>query len=287
VFSLNGAAGFWGMGAGALLGAAVPQVARWLPGPTAFEPLFVLAAVVGAINYAQVRSIEEVRPESAPLGGAGHDEGDAEAAGDGHNHASPEAGVLRLENARLLRLSAINAVNALGIGLYGPLVPYWFAVRYGAGPERIGSVYAAMFFLTGIASVATGRLTTRIGLVRSVVWVRLLGVLALAAMPFMPTFLLAGACYLIRSVVNRGSAGARQAFGVGLVRDRRRGLASSLNTVSMRLPSAVGPAVGGWLFGAGALELPFLAGAGLQLAYVVLFGAVFGRVEELADVDQP
>jgi predicted MFS family arabinose efflux permease len=106
--------------------------------------------------------------------------------------------------------------------------------------------------------------------------VRLAGVALLVAMPFMPAYRWAAAIYVVRSMMNRGSAGARQAFGVGLVRDRRRGLASSVNGLSFRLPSAIGPAVSGWLMAAGSLDLPFYLSAGLQLAYVVLFGTVLG-----------
>jgi MFS family permease len=73
--------------------------------------------------------------------------------------------------------------------------------------------------------------------------------------------------------------GARQAFSVSLVRDRRRGLASSLNTVSWNVPAALGPALGGWLIGAGALFWPFVLAAALQFGYVALFPAVMGRYE--------
>jgi MFS family permease len=58
--------------------------------------------------------------------------------------------------------------------------------------------------------------------------------------------------------------------GAGMAGDERRGLAASLNGLSQRLPSSVGPAVGGWLFGLGNLELPFFLAAGLQLMFVVL-----------------
>lgn len=179
----------------------------------------------------------------------------------------------------MVLLTAVNSVNALGIGLFSPLLPYWLSVRFGVGSAAIGSVYGLTFFLTGISSIATGELTARIGLVRSVVWVRLAGVLMLAAMPFMPSYGWAAAIYVVRSVFNRGSAGARQAFGVGLVRDERKGLASSLNGLSMRLPSALGPALAGWLMEGGALNVPFYVAAGLQLLYVILFGTVLGRYE--------
>ncbi len=305
-FSFNGALGFWGMGVGSLLGAAVPWFARLLPGTGAYEPLFVLSMVVAVVNLLQVASIHGA--DLPPRAGAPPAEavlvchsGRAAGADGGRaprrelGSAADPAGVDRLgkdgerevrrrENVAMALLTAVNAVNAMGIGLFSPLLPYWLSVRYGVGSGAIGSIYGLTFLLTGISSIATGELTIRIGLVRAVVWVRLLGVVLLAAMPLMPSYGWAAALYVARSVFNRGSAGARQAFGVGLVRDERKGLASSLNGLSMRLPSAVGPALAGWLMEGGSLGLPFYLAAGLQLLYVVLFGTVLGRYERSAGV---
>jgi len=298
VFSLNGALGFWGMGVGSLLGAAVPWFSHLLPGGAAYEPLFVLSMAVAVINLLQVASIRGADLARRPAG-AGAARGDGRGAGEGGRAPEGRSGatapdpaarpwsgdereVRRRENVAMALLTAVNSVNALGIGLFSPLLPYWLSVRYGVGGGAIGSVYALTFLLTGISSIATGELTTRIGLVRAVVWVRLLGVVLLAAMPLMPSYGWAAAIYVLRSVFNRGSAGARQAFGVGLVRDERKGLASSLNGLSMRLPSAVGPAIAGWLMEGGSLDLPFYLAAGLQLLYVVLFGTVLGRYDRPA-----
>lgn len=270
VFSVNGALGFWGMGIGAWLGATVPWLAHLLPGTAAYRPLFVLTLVIAFVNLCQIAAIRgadlqrpavPVRPDSVPTS------------------ADPEDHVRRRENVAMLLLAALNSINALGIGLFGPLLPYWLSVRYGAGSGAISSTYAVALILTGVSSLVVGEMTTRIGIVRSVVWVRLIGVCLLVALPLAPSYGWAAALYVVRSVFNRGSAGARQAFGVGLVRDQRKGLASSLNGLSMRLPSAVGPAIAGWLMAGGALNLPFYAAAALQLLYVALFGPVLGRYE--------
>jgi len=270
VFSLNAAAGFGGMGLGAMLAGLVPSWARWLPGPSAYAPLWVLTAAVAALNYLQIARLPE-GPAKAREPVAGSRPGQA-AAGD-------DPVTRRRENRALALLVGVNAVNALGIGISGPLLPEWFALRYGVGAAAIGSVYAVTFFATAVAAIATGELVARVGLVRSIVLVRLVGVALLAAMPLMPRFGWAAALFVVRSVLNRGSVGARQAFGVGLVRDRRRGFASSLNNVSWSLPSAAGPALAGWLMAAGSLDVPLYAGALLQLAYALLFGGLLGRYE--------
>jgi MFS family permease len=134
---------------------------------------------------------------------------------------------------------------------------------------------AAGFLLTGVAALLSGKLRDRVGLVTSVVWARGLGLALLLALPLAPTFALAAAAYILRSALNRGSVGARQALTVGLVRDERRGLATSLNAVSMQLPQSLGPSAAGFLFGAGQLELPFFAGAVFQGAYLAAYAWFF------------
>ena len=64
---------------------------------------------------------------------------------------------------------------------------------------------------------------------------------------------------------------------MNLVRARRRGLAGSVNNISMTLPNSAAPAISGLLLEAGRLSLPFMLAAGLQFLYAVLYGVVFHR----------
>jgi len=58
-----------------------------------------------------------------------------------------------------------------------------------------------------------------------------------------------------------------------------RDLASSLQNISLQLARAIGPVVGGALFHAGYLVLPFLRGAALQVGDLVLYARFFGSRE--------
>lgn len=268
VFSLQSGLQFWGMGIGALLAALLVSTGTSSATAHAYLPIFYLTLGLAVVNLLQIATLREARarrPRSSPEVGA-------EARHEEHQ-------LDRQENRALGLLAGVNIINALGVGLVAPLLPYWLALRFGVGPHLIGPVYALTFLLTGLSALGAGWLAERIGLVRSIVWPRLLGVCLLVAIPLMPSFGLAALIYVLRSVVNRGSIGVRQAFGVGLVRDHRRGLASSLNSVSQTLGAAAGPAVGGLLLAGGALTVPFLAAAALQLGYVVLFPRLLGRYE--------
>jgi len=183
----------------------------------------------------------------------------------------------RDENSLLFKLFGINALNGVAIGLVGPLMAYWFAVRYGKGPADIGWVMALAYVVTAASSLFAGRLVDRVGVVRSVVWMRGLGLVILLALPLMPTFWLASVLHVARSALNRGTAGARQALTVSLVRPHRRGTAASTSSVAIQLPRAAGPLFAGLLFGSGYLAAPFYIAAGFFGAYIVFFARTFAR----------
>lgn len=269
VYSLNTAFGFFGMGLGALLGMMPELLTSWhWEGKTqpvihasSYQPLFIIAAVASIVNVSLILKARE------------------KYAGRRRNKAFKENNreklIKKQENKMLTGLIILNSFNGLAVGFTGPLISYWFAIRFGVGPASIAPIMAVAFFVTGISSVLTGSLSDRIGIVKSVVRARFLGLLLLILLPVIPVFWLASLVYILRSALNRGSVGARQALTVSLVRDERRGLATSLNAVSMQLPQSVGPSIAGLLFKAGQLVLPFYIGALCQGVYLVMYGLFF------------
>ena len=151
--------------------------------------------------------------------------------------------------------------------------------RYGHGLSAIGPALAIGFLFAAAGSTLTGRISVRIGAVRSVLWMRGIGIVLLAAMPFAPAFWLAAALYAVRSAFNRGTIGARQAVTAELTRAERRGLAASVQSLSLQIPRAVGPVIGGWLIHAGDLTAPFLIAAVLQALYVGLYAYFFLHID--------
>ncbi|WP_298139320.1 MFS transporter [Acidiferrobacter sp.] len=262
VYSLNTAMGFTGMAVGALLATLPSFLGTWLPGPLAYRPLFLVVLFGAILGLILLRAI----PEVAPAPSDHEQDTDGKAAADALTHA---------ENRKLLKLFGINALNGLGIGLMGPLMAYWFAVRFHHGPLSIGPIMSAALIVTATSSLLVGRLTRRYGVVRSVLTMRYLGLAVLLVLPLAPSFPIAALLYIVRSALNRGTAGARQALNLGLVRGHRRGLAASLNNVSVQIPRAIGPVFAGLLYHAGFLALPFFIAGGFQGVYLVLYRRLF------------
>lgn len=261
VFSLNAAGGFLGMGLGALL-AGLPH---WLAAPglgiLAYRVLFLVVLAGSLVCVALILRARDA--DARPM------------QRDAPPPAEDDMALRRRENGLLTRLFLVNALNGAGIGLTGPLISYWFAIRYGEGPGTIGPMMCVVFLLTSISALGAGWLTRRVGIVRAVVAMRIVGLALLVVLPFSPSFGIAAVLYGLRSMLNRGTAGARSALNVSLVRPARRGLAASVGNISVQVPRALGPVLGGVLFQQGFLVLPFLVGAGFQAGYVYLYGRFF------------
>jgi MFS family permease len=262
LYSVNTSLGFFGMALGAEIAGLTPLWAHGLPGTLRYRPLFALTALMALANIGLLYGTPGgERPLPRPVEGKEETEG----------RRIAEKG----ENKILRLLALTNAFNGLAIGLTGPLVPYWFALKFGVGVAKLGPVFALTFLLTGAASLITGALSRRLGIVRSVIVSRGAGLALLSLLPILPTYALASGAFALRSAFNRGTVGARQALAVGLVSDSRRGLAASLNAVSSQLPSALGPTVAGYFLQQGWLAVPFYLAAALQLVYLGLYGKLF------------
>jgi MFS family permease len=264
VYSLNAALGFFGNAGGAMIAAAPARLVGLLPGALAYRPLFLLSAIGSLVCCALILRTPD--SESVVSGQVAT--------------AEPEPpGVRGRENRLVLRLMIANLMNGAGIGMTGPLMAYWFAVRFGQGPGAIGPLMAGGFLLAGVASLGAGWLSKGLGIVRAVVAMRLVGLGLLIALPFAPSFPVAAALYVLRAMFNRGTTGARGALSVSIVRAGRRGFAASMANVSMQVPRSISPLLTGLLFAAGDLALPFLVGAAFQGAYIALYYWSFGQLD--------
>jgi MFS family permease len=262
-FSINATVAFLGMAAGAVLIVLPAALGIGFHTLSSYRALFTVplaGSVVSLILIAQTR-VPAVEPDAPPA-------------------AAPpsDAHITREENRLLRRLATVSAINGFAIGIVSPLIAYWFLRRFDQSPAEIGPALALSFVLASVGSVIGGWLNRRFGAVRSVVWMRIVGLGLLVAIPFSPTFLVAAVLYALRSACNRGTAAARQLVAAGLTRAERRGLAASVQSLSTQLPRAAGPVLGGWLIHRGEFVAPFLLTAVVQAVYILVYKHYFGGV---------
>ena len=260
VFSRNMAFGFCGMAAGALLAALPAWIMGHPLGVAQYRWLFILPLLGSLASLALLAAAREPRLPAATL------------------QTAVQAGAQRHQENRMLgRLATVNVLNGLAIGLTGPLIAYWFAVKFHRDLGSIGPGLALGFVLGAFGAMLASRMARRGGVVRTVLSLRGAGLALLVAMPLVPWFWVAMALYVLRGAFNRGTIGIRHALAMSLTGAERRGLTSSVQNISLQIPRAIGPVVGGALIHAGYLALPFLIGAVLQALYLVLYVRFFGR----------
>jgi MFS family permease len=259
-YGYNAASGFLGNAAGALLAGVPGWIGGAAPPAAAYRPLFWLTAVLSAVTFVLIR--------------AGHD-------GEAAAEPPPQADTAEQsrENSLMFRMALANLLNGTGLGLTGPLITYWFAVRFDHGPGSIGPLFALGFLLAAASSLAGGRLGRRIGVVRAVVAMRLAALALLILLPFAGSFAMAGLIYTARTVLNRGTTGGRAAVSVGIVRASRRGLASALANVALQIPRALGPVLAGMLYETGMFAAPFFIAAAFQAGYLWLYDRSFRHLD--------
>ena len=270
--ALNAALGFFGMALGAAL-VSLPAIAgHGFTDIENYRLLFAVPLLGSLFGIALLGFAREavVQPVAMP----------------GAENRHTVMRVTREENRQLRRLATANAINGLGIGIVGPLMAYWFASRFGQSPAMIGPALAAAFLAGAFSSLLGGKLSERLGAVRSVLWMRSAGILLLVAVPFAPGFGAAVFLYALRGACNRGTAGPRQSVAADLTRPERRGLGASVQTLSLQIPRAAGPILGGWLIHAGQFTAPFLIAAALQTLYLVLYRYYFGTLNRASEVSQ-
>ena len=266
VYSLNAAVGFTGMAVGALLSGLPAWVRPDLSIAGEYRVLFLLV-MVGSLTCLGLLCAARDEPAPQPEETAAAPQ--------------PARTVRRQENGKLAWLTLANALQGAGYGMTGPLIAYWFALRFGHGPAVIGPLMSAALLLAALSSLVSGRLTRHFGIVPVVVVTSLIGLVLTVALPLVPSFTLAAAVYLVRSAFNRGTNGARQALSISLVRPSRRGFAASLSAASVQIPRTVGPAVAGLLYDSGMLVVPFLLGAAFQAGFIGIYYRSF-RDHDLA-----
>ncbi len=145
------------------------------------------------------------------------------------------------------RLGITNGLNGLGVGFLGPLLTYWFHVRFGVGPAEIGVLYTLVNLVTALPYLGAARLAERLGAVRAVTISRAVSVSLLLVIAWMPTFTLAGVAFALRMVFNSLSLPARQSYVMGVAEERHRGMIAAMGMLPSQVTQTISPIVGGAL----------------------------------------
>jgi MFS family permease len=178
----------------------------------------------------------------------------------------------------LWRFLITNATNGLAIGMLGPVLVYWFHVRFGATAAELGTLYFLANVLAAPSNLMAAPVARRFGTVRAVVMLRTIAVTLMAIMALAPTFVIAGALFLLRTQVNTMANPMRQSFLMGMVDPADRSTAAGFSNLPLQVLSSAGPTIAGQLMQSVWVSLPLELAAGLQAVNTVLYHAFFHRM---------
>jgi MFS family permease len=193
----------------------------------------------------------------------------------------PSASENYASSRTILALCTLFALDSLGSGMVmQSLLSHWFALRFGLGPNGIGSVFLVTNVLAGISTLVAGKLATRIGLVETMVFTHIPANLFLLAIAFAPMLhqgaLEVGVGLLFfRFLLAQMDVPARMALTMKIVPESARARTAMLTTVAKSVGGMLGPLITGVLLsgtsgsdGKGVLiGLPLVIAALVKIAY--------------------
>ncbi|HXM72575.1 MAG TPA: MFS transporter [Candidatus Dormibacteraeota bacterium] len=175
----------------------------------------------------------------------------------------------------LIGLAALFALDSLGGGFVAnAVIAYWLHVRFGVGAGLLGPVFAGVALLQTLSYEVSGRLSSRFGLINTMVFTHLPSNLLLLLIPFSPSLAWAIGLLMARFALSQMDVPARQAYVVSIVPPAERAGAVAMTGAVRGVAQSFGPALAGIAIGTAAFGVPFFAAGGLKIFYdLALFGA--------------
>lgn len=188
---------------------------------------------------------------------------------------APEPGRSRrpLQESRriVVQLAALFSLDSAGSGLVvQSLLVLWLHLRFDLPAATTGAVFFAAGLLGASSQLLAGRLASRIGFVRTMVFTHLPGNILLAVAAFAPRADIAIGLLLARALCSSMDQPARQAFVMTVVPPAERAAAASVTNVPRSLAAAATPLLGGLLLSASSIGWPLLIAGGVKVVYDVL-----------------
>ncbi len=145
------------------------------------------------------------------------------------------------------RVCAIVGAVGLGAGFTIPYLNLYFTEVIGITPAAFGVISAASQLLLGAATLLSGPLADRFGIVRLVAATQLLSVAFLLALAVGRAPAVAAGAFVLRQSLMDMTPPVAQGWLLGLAPPAKRATTSSLLTIAQQLPWAVSSVAGGSL----------------------------------------
>src|SRR6266851_2778627 len=194
-------------------------------------------------------------------------------------------GIARSRNV-VLKLSGLFALDSFAGGfVVQSFAAYWFYLRFGVQPVKLGVIFFWANVLAGISALLASRLASRIGLLKTMVVTHLPSNVLLILVPLMPNLALAVVVLLIRFSISQMDVPTRQSYTMAMVRPEERSAAGGITGVARTAGAAMSPIFAGFLFSRPLLiDIPFFIAGGLKIAYDLILYRQFAAIRPPEEV---
>ncbi|PWU24723.1 MAG: hypothetical protein C5B48_04930 [Candidatus Rokuibacteriota bacterium] len=179
----------------------------------------------------------------------------------------------------------------LALGMTAPFFSVFFARQLGASTTAIGVTFGLASIVTAFATLLAPVIVARLGRVRTVAYLKFLGVPFLVLIGLAPSIVTAGIVYVVAIVLVGGAFPSRaltdpiySLFSMEVVKERERGTANGVMHAFSEFPMGMGAWIAGPFMAAGNWMMPYyLAGAVYALTFLAFY-AYFSQVESTRPV---
>ncbi len=194
-----------------------------------------------------------------------------EVSGDCSATRQPARTFLGLHQSRavVFKLASLFGLDAFAGGfVMQSLLVYWFHVRFGLDPARLGAIFFGANILAGISALSAAKLAARFGLINTMVFTHLPSNVLLILVALMPNAGLAIAVLLLRFAISQMDVPTRQAYTVSVVEADERSAAAGITGIARSIGASLSPLIAGPLLASASLvSVPLFLAGGLKVVY--------------------
>ena len=195
-----------------------------------------------------------------------------------HRPAETKQMISKQSGAFITKLSLLGIVDNLGAGLIGPLVSYWFFLRFGVELKSLGLMFFLSYFAASLSFLAAPIIARHIGVVRTMVFSHAIASLLNISIAFAPSFTLAGIMLVVRSFLAYMDNPLRESFTMAMVKSEERGSAAGVTNLARVVPFGISPTLSAYMMQSLSLSVPLVIGGSLQLISDFTFYYLFRHV---------
>lgn len=192
-----------------------------------------------------------------------------------HRPAAAKRMISKQSGAFVTKLSLLGMIDNFGAGLIGPLVSYWFFLRFGVELKSLGVMFFLSYFFAALSFLAAPVIARHIGVVRTMVFSHAIASLLNLAIAFAPTFFAAGFMLVIRSFLAYMDNPLRESYTMAMVKSEERGSAAGVTNLARVVPFGISPTLSAYMMQSLSLSVPFVIGGSLQLIHDCTFYYLF------------